>query len=62
MPTAALLHLDSVAHVQETDFALVGNSEAPGFDPADFELGNRTELLQQYPQHSSTIDLLLPAD
>lgn len=30
-------------------FALVGTSMAPGFSPADFELGLRASLLAQYP-------------
>lgn len=35
--------------------ALVGCSVAPGFDFADFELANRQELSQAFPQHSSLI-------
>lgn len=49
-------------HLQASDYVLVGNSVAPGLEDPDYELGNRTELLQLYPQHSSTIDLLLPED
>lgn len=53
----------SVAEFQQaSDYVLVGNSVAPGLEDPDYELGNRTELLQLYPQHSSTIDLLLPED
>ena len=33
-----------------TDYALVGCTVAPGFDFADFEIGQRAELLKQYPQ------------
>lgn len=36
-------------------FALVGCTVAPGFDFADFELGNRTELLEDYPPHRELI-------
>lgn len=46
--------------LQASDFALVGNTVAPGYDMTDFELGNRTELLTQYPQHTDIIDILLP--
>ncbi|HNP96261.1 MAG TPA: cupin domain-containing protein [Cyclobacteriaceae bacterium] len=37
-------------------FSLVGCTVAPGFDFADFELANRSELLQSYPQHSDVIE------
>ena len=36
-------------------FALVGCTVAPGFDFADFELGERTTLLARYPQHREAI-------
>jgi predicted cupin superfamily sugar epimerase len=36
----------------------VGCTVAPGFDFADFEMGNRDELLAQYPQHTSVIKKL----
>jgi predicted cupin superfamily sugar epimerase len=39
-------------------FALVGCTVAPGFDFADFELANRQQLIQQYPQHQSIIQKL----
>jgi predicted cupin superfamily sugar epimerase len=39
-------------------FALVGCTVAPGFDFADFELANRQQLVQQYPQHQSIIQKL----
>jgi len=31
-------------------FALMGTTMAPGFDPADFELGGRDELAERHPQ------------
>ncbi|MBS1600128.1 MAG: cupin domain-containing protein [Bacteroidetes bacterium] len=37
------------------EYALVGCTVAPGFDFADFELAERTSLIQQYPQHSDVI-------
>ena len=40
------------------DFALVGCTVAPGFDFADFELGERARLLRQYPQHRGVIERL----
>ncbi|KAL3151697.1 hypothetical protein ABBQ38_012679 [Trebouxia sp. C0009 RCD-2024] len=50
-----------LADLQQTsDFALVGNSVAPGYDMADFTEGNRSQLLALYPQHTETINLLLP--
>lgn len=39
-------------------FALAGCTVAPGFDFADFEMAERTELLLQYPQHKQIIEKL----
>jgi predicted cupin superfamily sugar epimerase len=39
-------------------FALAGCTVAPGFDFADFEMGNRAELVRLYPQHRSLIESL----
>jgi len=39
-------------------FALMGTTMAPGFDPADFELGNRDQLSVQYPRYSPLIAML----
>jgi predicted cupin superfamily sugar epimerase len=39
-------------------FSFVGCTVAPGFDFADFEMANRTELLQAYPQHATWIEEL----
>ncbi len=36
-------------------FALLGCTVAPGFDYADYESGQRTELLAQYPQFTDLI-------
>lgn len=36
-------------------FSLVGCTVAPGFDFADFEMGNRDQLRQQFPQHEKVI-------
>jgi len=36
-------------------FSLVGCTVAPGFDFADFEMGNRDVLVQQYPEHTDII-------
>ena len=40
------------------NWALLGCTVAPGFDYADFELGNRIELLAQYPEHSVLVTAL----
>jgi hypothetical protein len=37
------------------DFSLVGCALAPGYDPADFELARREDLLSLYPEHRSVI-------
>ncbi|MBS1915526.1 MAG: cupin domain-containing protein [Bacteroidetes bacterium] len=39
-------------------YALVGCTVSPGFDFADFELAQRAELIEQYPQHAVVISSL----
>ncbi|MFQ5583546.1 MAG: cupin domain-containing protein [Calditrichia bacterium] len=39
-------------------FSLLGCTLAPGFDFADFELGNRKALIQQFPRHAELIKRL----
>jgi hypothetical protein len=39
-------------------YALAGCTVAPGFDFADFELGERVRLLRAYPQHRRLIEEL----
>jgi len=39
-------------------FSLVGCTVAPGFDFADFELADRQQLLEQFPEHRSVIEAL----
>ncbi|GAA4460792.1 cupin domain-containing protein [Nemorincola caseinilytica] len=41
-------------------YTLCGCTVAPGFDFADFELANRTDLQAQYPQHAALIAELTP--
>lgn len=41
-----------------TEFSLVGCTVAPGFDFADFELGDRAALLADFPQHREVIESL----
>lgn len=43
---------------QDSFFALVGCTVAPGFDFADFEMAEKQDLLQQYPQHKNLIKRL----
>ncbi|MEI6084245.1 MAG: cupin domain-containing protein [Verrucomicrobiota bacterium] len=40
------------------EFALAGCTVAPGFDFQDFEMGDRTTLLRQFPQHRQLIERL----
>jgi len=37
------------------DFTLVGCNVSPGFDFADFEIGNFSKLVKQYPQHEDIL-------
>ena len=39
-------------------YSLVGCTVAPGFDSADFELGDREELSKRYPEHRTIIERL----
>ncbi|MCS6949397.1 MAG: cupin domain-containing protein [bacterium] len=39
-------------------YALVGCTVAPGFEFEDFELGDRQQLLERYPQHRDLIERL----
>ncbi|MGD8306505.1 MAG: cupin domain-containing protein [Ignavibacteria bacterium] len=41
--------------MDKTPFALVGCTVAPGFDFDDFELGNRENLLSEFPKHKDII-------
>jgi uncharacterized protein len=41
-------------------FALLGTTMAPAYDPADFELGERADLLARYPGHAELIRALTP--
>jgi predicted cupin superfamily sugar epimerase len=43
------------------DFALLGCTVAPGFDYADYEHGQRGELVAQFPQHAEMIRRLTTA-
>lgn len=44
------------AEVEIADsFALVGCTVAPGFEFEDFEMGNRANLIKEYPQHKEII-------
>lgn len=43
-----------------TEYAFVGCTVAPGFDFADFELGERQALLDRYPHAAEYIERLTP--
>jgi len=43
-----------------TGWALLGGTVAPGFDFADFELGDRAVLLRAFPQHRALVERLTP--
>ena len=43
-------------------FALMGTTVSPGFDFADYESGVREKLIQQYPDFTTMIRELTPAD
>jgi uncharacterized protein len=39
-------------------WALLGTTMAPGFEPGEFELGARTELVAHWPEHRGMIEAL----
>jgi predicted cupin superfamily sugar epimerase len=41
-------------------FALLGTTMAPAYDPADFELGERADLLAHFPGHAELVRALTP--
>jgi len=45
----------------ESDFCLIGCTVAPGFDFADFEVGDKSWLLAQFPQAKEFIEKLIPS-
>ncbi|MGH9521165.1 MAG: cupin domain-containing protein [Terriglobales bacterium] len=40
------------------EFALLGTTMSPGFDPSDYQAGGRAELITRYPQHAASIQAL----
>lgn len=40
------------------DFALLGTTMSPAFDPSDYQPGLRSELMAQYPHHAASIQAL----
>ncbi len=45
------------SHVADwKSFAVVGCTVAPGFEFDDFEMGNRADLLREFPQHRELIE------
>jgi len=40
------------------EFALLGTTMSPAFDPSDYQPGLRAELIAQYPQHAASIQSL----
>jgi uncharacterized protein len=52
VPAGAWFASEPAANVK---FSLVGCTVAPGFDFADFEMANREQLLNEFPQHKDII-------
>jgi len=42
--------------VEGGEFALMGTTVAPGFEFEEYEHGNRTELIEMFPQHKGLIE------
>jgi uncharacterized protein len=43
------------SYLESGDFALLGTTMAPGFDPADYEHGDRDKLIVEFPQWAELI-------
>jgi predicted cupin superfamily sugar epimerase len=43
---------------EDNNFSFAGCTVAPGFDFEDFEMADRSEMLQEYPQHREWIEAL----
>lgn len=41
--------------ISGSNYALMGVTMSPGFDPADYSIGKREELIKQYPQQKDLI-------
>ena len=41
--------------IDKESFALVGNTVAPGFEYEDFQLGDRSKLIERFPEHKDLI-------
>lgn len=44
-----------------SEFCLIGCTVAPGFDFADFEVGDKADLLNRFPDAAQVIETLIPA-
>jgi predicted cupin superfamily sugar epimerase len=44
--------------IEAGKYSLLGTTMSPGFDPADFELGKRADLLKAYPAFTEKIKAL----
>lgn len=44
--------------LQSNNFSLLGTTMTPGFDPSEFELGKRDDLLKAYPKFAEKIKAL----
>lgn len=44
------------SHLTSGDYGLISEAVSPGFDYADMTLGQRRELVQQFPQHEGLIE------
>ncbi len=53
--------VDAAAGDPARAYVLCGCAVAPGFDFADFELGDRDRLLRAFPQHAALVRRLTPA-
>lgn len=55
-PQAAITADRWFAASAESGYALVGLTVSPGFDYADWEMGDRKKLVKEYPMHKSVIE------
>jgi predicted cupin superfamily sugar epimerase len=58
VPAGCWFGAELSADLNGVGYAFVGCTVAPGFDFADFEMGEREELLKQFPNHGAIIQRL----
>jgi len=60
-PAVAIRRLKDCGRTNRRGYALIGCTVAPGFEFQDFEVGQRSDLLERFPRHRKLITALTKA-